>query len=91
MNKAELISAAAERSLATKKDTEAILNAALDLIAEALARGEKVQLVGFGSFEVKDRAARTARNPKTGETIAVPASRAPQFKAGKALKDRVAR
>ena len=91
MNKAELISAVAMKADVSKKDAEAVLTAALDTITEALAEGEKVQLVGFGSFEVKKRAARTGLNPKTMESIAIPASKAPAFKAGKALKDAVAK
>jgi DNA-binding protein HU-beta len=89
MNKTELISGVAEKTGLTKKDSEAAVTAALDVIGGALASGDKVQLVGFGTFEVKDRAARTGKNPKTGESIAIPASKAPAFKAGKALKDLV--
>ena len=91
MNKAELIHAAAMKADVSKKDAEAVLTAALDAIAEALAEGEKVQLVGFGSFEVKKRAARLGRNPKTKEAIEIPASVVPTFKAGKALKDAVSK
>ena len=91
MNKAELIHAAAMKADVSKKDAEAVLTAALDAIAEALAEGEKVQLVGFGSFELKKRAARLGRNPKTKEAIEIPASVVPTFKAGKALKDAVAK
>ena len=90
MNKAELINAAAEKAGLSKKDTESALNAALDVIAAALADSDKIQLVGFGSFEVKSRAARIGRNPKTKEEITIPASKVPVFKAGKALKDAVA-
>jgi DNA-binding protein HU-beta len=89
MNKSELIAAAAEKAGLTKKDTELALDAVLEVISGALAQGDKVQLVGFGSFEVKERAARTGRNPKTLEEIEIPASKAPAFKAGKALKDAV--
>lgn len=89
MNKAELINAAAEKTGLSKKDTENILNAVIDVISEALVEGDKVQLVGFGAFEVKDRAARTGRNPKTKEPIEIPASTVPVFKAGKVLKDTV--
>jgi len=89
MNKAELINAAAERAGLSKKDTEAVLNAVIDVISESLAEGDKVQLVGFGAFEVKDRAARTGRNPKTKEPIEIPASKVPVFKPGRALKDAV--
>ena len=89
MNKAELIAAVAEKTGMSKKDTDAVIAATLGTITEALAEDEKVQLVGFGSFEVKKRAARTGRNPKTKEAIEIAASRVPQFKAGKALKDAV--
>ena len=91
MNKAELIHAAAMQADVSKKDAEAVLTAALDAITAALAEGEKVQLVGFGSFELKKRAARLGRNPKTKEAIEIPASVVPTFKAGKALKDAVAK
>ncbi len=91
MNKTELIAAVAEKTGLSKKDSEAALAAVLNTITEALAEGDKVQLVGFGSFEVKNRAERTGLNPKTMETIAIPASKAPVFKAGKALKDAVAK
>ena len=91
MNKTELIAAAAESTGLTKKDTEKVLNAALESIAAALAQGDKVQISGFGSFEVKEREARVGRNPQTGETMEIAASRIPAFKAGKALKDRVAK
>ena len=91
MNKAELIHAAAMKADVSKKDAEAVLTAALDAITAALAEGEQVQLVGFGSFELKKRAARLGRNPKTKEAIEIPASVVPTFKAGKALKDAVAK
>ena len=91
MNKTDLIAAAAEQSGMSKKDTEAVIAATLNTITEALAEEEKVQLVGFGSFEVKKREARTGLNPKTLEKIEIPASKAPVFKAGKALKDAVAK
>lgn len=91
MNKAELINAVALKADVSKKDAEAVLTAALDTITAAMAEGEKVQLVGFGSFEVKKRAARLGRNPKTKEAIEIPASVVPTFKAGKALKDAVAK
>ena len=87
MNKAELIAAVAEKAGLSKKDSEAAVTAALDAITAALEDGDKVQLVGFGSFEVKSRAARTGRNPKTKEAIDIPASKVPVFKAGKVLKD----
>lgn len=91
MNKAELISAVAEQVGTSKKDTEAVVQATLDTILRAMSEDEKVQLVGFGSFEVKKRAARIGRNPKTKEAIQIPASKAPVFKAGKAMKDVVAK
>lgn len=91
MNKTELIAAVAEKADLSKKDAEAAITATVDAIAEALTQGEKVQLVGFGSFEVKKRAARVGRNPKTNATIEIPASVVPVFKAGKALKDSVAK
>ena len=91
MNKAELIAAVAEKTALSKKDAEAAVNAALDAITTSLETGEKVQLVGFGSFEVKSRAARVGRNPKTKAVIEIPASKVPVFKAGKALKDSVAK
>jgi DNA-binding protein HU-beta len=90
MNKAELINAVAEKAELSKKDSEAAINAAIDTIIAALAEGDKVQLVGFGAFEVKARAERIGRNPKTKESIKIPASKVPVFKAGKALKDAVA-
>jgi DNA-binding protein HU-beta len=91
MNKADLISKIAVNSGLSKKDSEKALAAAIDAITDSLKDGEKVQLVGFGIFDVKERAARTGRNPKTKEAIKIPASRTPQFKAGKALKDAVAK
>ena len=91
MNKAELINAVAASADVSKKDTEAVITAMLDTITEALKEGDKVQLVGFGSFEVKKRAARIGRNPKTKETIKIAASKVPAFKPGKALKDAVAK
>ena len=89
MNKAELVSRMAEKSELTKKEAEAALNAFMKSVEEALVAGDKVQLVGFGSFEVRKRAARKGRNPQTKEEIKIPASKAPVFKAGKALKDLV--
>ena len=89
MNKAELITAVAENADMTKKDAEKVLNAFIDVVTETLVKGDKVQLVGFGSFEVRKRAARKGRNPQTKEEIKIPASKAPVFKAGKALKDLV--
>ena len=91
MNKAELINAVAEKAALSKKDSEAAVNAMLDAITAALSESEKVQLVGFGSFEVKKREARVGRNPKTKEASQIPASKVPVFKAGKALKDVVAK
>ena len=91
MNKAELINAVATAAEVSKKDAEAVITATLDTMTEALKEGEKVQLVGFGSFEVRQRAARTGRNPKTNDMIEIPASVVPIFKAGKVLKDTVAR
>ena len=91
MNKAELISAVAANADVSKKEAEAAIAAALDVITAALKEGEKVQLVGFGSFEVKKRAARVGRNPQTKEAVEIPASVVPVFKAGKALKDAVAK
>ena len=89
MNKAELINAVAEKADVSKKDAEAVISATLETITAALKEGDKVQLVGFGSFEVKKRAARMGRNPKTKESIEIPASVVPVFKAGKALTDSV--
>lgn len=89
MNKADLVAAVAEKADVSKKDAEKAVNAVFASIEEALAKSEKVQLVGFGTFEVKDRAERTGRNPQTKETIVIPASKVPGFKAGKALKDAV--
>ncbi len=89
MNKSELISVAAEKAELTKKDTEKVLNAVFESIGEALAKGEKVQVIGFGTFDARDRKAREGRNPATGETIQIPAVKVPVFKAGKALKDSV--
>ena len=91
MNKAELVAAVAEKTALSKKDSEKVVNAAFEAITEALVAGEKVQLVGFGSFETKERNARVGRNPRTKEEIQIPASRVPAFKAGKALKDAVAK
>lgn len=89
MNKAELISVVSEKTGLSKKDSERAINATFDTIGESLEAGEKVQLVGFGVFDIKERAARIGRNPKTKEEIAIPASRVPTFKAGKALKESV--
>ena len=91
MNKAELVAAVAEKAGLSKKDSEKAVNAAFDTISAELAAGGKVQLVGFGSFETKTRDARVGRNPRTKEEIQIPASRVPAFKAGKALKDAVAK
>ena len=89
MNKAELITSMAEKSQLTKKDAETALKAFIDSVQEALENGEKVQLVGFGTFEVSMRAEREGRNPQTGETMKIAACKAPKFKAGKALKDAI--
>ncbi len=89
MNKADLIAAIAAKTGDTKKVAEASVNAFVDVVTETLKKGDKVQLVGFGSFEVRKRAARKGRNPHTKEEIKIPASKAPVFKAGKALKDLV--
>lgn len=89
MNKSELVAAVAEKAELSKKDAEKALNAVVDAITNALKKGDKVQIVGFGSYEVRKRTARTARNPRTGEEIKIAASKAPVFKAGKALKDAV--
>ncbi len=89
MNKGELVSALAAKAELSKKDSETVLNALIDVIGETIAKGEKVQLIGFGTFESKSRPARVARNPRTGEEVKIAASKAPVFKAGKALKDKV--
>ena len=86
MNKADLVAAVAEKAGISKKDSEKAVNAAFDAITAALVAGDKVQLVGFGAFETKERSARVGRNPKTKEEIQIPASRVPAFKAGKALR-----
>lgn len=89
MNKTELITAIAENAELSKKDSEKALKAFVDVIAEELKKGEKVQLVGFGTFEVSERAAREGRNPQTGQTMVIAASKTPKFKAGKAFKDAI--
>ncbi len=89
MKKADLVSAVAEKSGVQKKDADKVVTAVFDSISEALQSGDKVQLVGFGTFEVKQRSERKGRNPQTKEEIIIPASKAPSFKAGKALKDAV--
>lgn len=89
MNKTELIAAVAEKAEISKKDAEKALKAFVDVITEELKKGEKIQLVGFGTFEVSERAEREGRNPQTKQTITIPASKAPKFKAGKALKDAI--
>ncbi len=89
MNKNELIAAVAEKAELSKKDAEKALKAFTDTVAAELAKGEKVQLVGFGTFEVSERGAREGRNPQTGDSIQIAASKAPRFKAGKALKDAI--
>ncbi len=90
MNKAELINATAEKSGLSKKDSEKAINALIETITDSMKKGEKVQLVGFGVFEVKERPERTGRNPRTKEQIKIPASKTPMFKAGKAFKDSIA-
>ena len=89
MNKTELIAAIADQAGLTKKDSEKALKAFTDVVAAELKKGEKIQLVGFGTFEVSERAAREGRNPQTGKSMKIAASKAPKFKAGKALKDLV--
>lgn len=89
MNKTELVAAVATKTDLSKKDAEAAVKAVIDSVTEALADGEKVALVGFGTFDVKERAARTGKNPRTGEAIEIPAAKVPSFKAGSALKDAV--
>ena len=89
MNKSELVAAMAEKSGISRKDAEAALKAFTDVVTEELQKGGKIQLVGFGTFEISERAARTGRNPQTGEEMQIAASKAPKFKAGKALKDAV--
>ena len=90
MNKTELIAAVAEKANLSKKDADSAVNAIIDTIIAQVSQGDRVQLVGFGTFETKDREARTGRNPSTGEPMDIPAARLPAFKAGKALKDAVA-
>ena len=87
MNKTELVAAIAEKAELSKKDSEKALKAFIDTVTDELKKGEKIQLVGFGTFEVSERAARTGRNPQTGAEMTIAASKAPKFKAGKALKD----
>lgn len=89
MNKAELVSMVAEKAGLSKKDAEKAVAAVFDSIQDTLTAGEKVQLVGFGTFEIRERGARTGRNPRSGDTIEIPASKVPAFKPGKALKDAV--
>ena len=89
MNRTELVAAMAEKTQLSKKDADLALKAFIDVVSEEMQKGEKVQLVGFGTFEVSERAARDGRNPKTGETMTISASKSPKFKAGKALKDLV--
>ena len=89
MNKTDLINAIAEKTELSKKDSEKVLKAFIDVVTEELQKGEKVQLVGFGTFEVPERPARVGRNPQTKEQMTIEASKAPKFKAGKALKDAV--
>ncbi len=89
MNKTELIVAIAEKAGTTRKDTEKVVSAMLEVIADQLAKGDRIQLVGFGAFETKHRAARQGRNPRTKEPVQIPATTVPVFKAGKALKEKV--
>lgn len=89
MNKVDLVSAVAKQAELSKKDAGLAVESVFDAISEALEKGDKVQLIGFGTFDVSERAAREGRNPRTGETMKIAASKAPRFKAGKALKDRV--
>ena len=89
MNKTELVAAVAEQADISKKDAEKVLKAFVDVVTEEMKKGEKVQLVGFGTFEVSEKAAREGRNPQTGKTMKIEACKAPKFKAGKALKDAV--
>lgn len=89
MNKTELIAAIAAKTELSKKDSEKAVKAFIDVVTEELIKGEKIQLVGFGTFEVSERAAREGRNPLTGATMSIPATKAPKFKVGKALKDAV--
>ena len=89
MNKTELIAAVAEQAEISKKDSEKALKAFIDVVTEQLKKGDKVQLVGFGTFEVSERAAREGRNPQTGKTMKIAACKAPKFKAGKGLKDAI--
>ncbi len=89
MNKTELVAAVAEKAEISRKDAEKVLKAFTDVVTDALVKGEKVQMVGFGTFEVAERAEREGRNPKTKEPMTIPASKSPKFKAGKALKDLV--
>lgn len=89
MNKTELVAAMAEQAGVSKKDAEKVLKAFTDVVADELKKGEKVQMVGFGTFEVSERAARDGRNPQTGAVMKIAASKAPKFKAGKALKDEI--
>ncbi len=91
MNKTELVAAVAAKTELTKKDAEKAVSAVIETLTETLAAGQKVQLVGFGTFETREREARIAKNPRTGETVEVPASRIPAFKAGQALKTKVAK
>ncbi len=91
MNKVELVAAVAEKAGLSKKDAEKAVAAVIDSIVGAVAKNDKVQLIGFGTFEIRERAARTGRNPRTKETIAIAASKQPVFKAGKAFKDAVAK
>ncbi len=89
MNKSELIGVVSEKTEISKKDTEKVINAVLETITDELSKGDKIQLVGFGTFEVRERKAREGRNPATGDTIKIPTSKVPAFKAGKTLREKV--
>ncbi len=89
MNKAELIATMADKTELSKKDAEKALNAFIDTVTDELKNGDRIQLIGFGTFEISERAERTGRNPQSGETMVIPASKIPKFKAGKALKDAI--
>ena len=91
MNKVQMVAAVAEKAGLTKKDAEKAINAVTEAVKEALVKGDKVQLIGFGTYEVRERAARTGRNPQTGDEIKIAAAKVPAFKAGKGLKDKVAK
>ena len=91
MNKTELVAAIADKTELSKKDSEKALKAFIDVVGEELKKGEKIQLVGFGTFEVRERSERQGRNPQTGKTVTIPASKVPAFKAGKSFKDSISK